>query len=369
VRRELERLEVPGEHEARERAWTLVQAAYAGREPQPHERTFVRPFAVAAALAALAAAALSPPGRAVLDHVRVAIGVERSDQAILQLPTRGRLLVNATTGPWIVGENGSRRSLGPYDQASWSPQGLYVVASRGRELFALTPRGGVRWAHSLPGLVDFPRWAPSGFRIAYFSGGSLRVIAGDGEDDRMIAQRPHRVGASWRPGAGHVLAYASRPGEVTVVNVDTRRRLWKVSAPRTIHQLAWAPDGSRLLVLFEGGYSLRGRGGEAIDRGTFRRGVPQTAAFAPRGHRFALVVGLPGRAEVRVGNRLVFAGAGAFNDVEWSPDGRWIIVSWGTANQWVFVRSAGVRRIAAISNVSQQFNAPVMPALGGWCCS
>ena len=368
MRRELERIEIPGEHDARERAWALVHAAWSEREPQSRPQPFLRPLLAGAALVAVLAAAISPPGRAVIEDVRKAIGVERADDAILELPAGGRLLVNATTGPWIVGANGSRRSLGAYDQASWSPRGLFVVASRGRELVALTPRGDVRWEHSLPALVDFPRWSPSGFRISYFAGGTLRVIAGDGEDDRLIARSPHRIGTSWRPGARHVLAYAAARRTIAVVDVDSRRRLWTGRVSGTIHELSWAPDGSRLLVLHDGGYALFGASGDVLGRRTSMRGVPQTAAFAPRGHRFALVIGLRGRSEVRVGGRLVFSGAGAFNGVEWSPDGQWILVSWGTANQWVFVRSAGVRRIAAISNVSDQFHSPTMPALGGWCC-
>src|SRR5918994_2445386 len=95
VRRELERLEVPGEHEARERAWALVQAAYSEREPGPPRRLTPRPILVAAAVAALVAAALSPAGRAVLDGVREAVGVESASESLFEVPSGGRLLVTA----------------------------------------------------------------------------------------------------------------------------------------------------------------------------------------------------------------------------------------------------------------------------------
>ena len=302
------------------------------------------------------------------DGRREAIGVEDADESLLSLPTRGALIVNATSGPWIVRGDGTRRLLGPYDQASWSPRGLFVVVSRGHELTALTPLGKERWTHPAHGLVNAARWAPSGFRIAYQVGSTLRVIAGDSTGDRLLARNVLQIAPAWRPGPAHVLAYAKRDRRLVVADVDTRRRLWTARLPAQPHQVLWAPDGSRLLVLAEKTYVIYASDGRVVARRTFRTGAPQLAVFAPRGHRFALVVGLPGRSELRVGSRIVFRGAGAFNDAEWSPDGRWLLVSWGTANQWVFIRSAGVRRIAAVSNVARQFRSENVPALGGWCC-
>jgi hypothetical protein len=368
MRRELERIEIPGEHDARTRAWETVQSAYAEREPVPPARPFVRPLLVAAAAACLVAAALTPPGRAVVERVREAVGVEGAEQAILSLPTSGRILVNADSGPWIVAADGSRRFLGRYDQATWSPRGLYVGVTRGRELLALTPRGDKRWAHARPGLVELPRWSPSGFRIAYFEGSSFRVIAGDGTGDRLLVRRAPRLAPAWRPVQRHVLAVPVAPAVVAVFDVDGRRRLWTARIAGRLHELSWSADGSRLLALHEGGYTLLTASGRVLARRDLGGAIAQTAAFAPTGRQFALIVGRPGRSEVRVGNRLVFTGAGAFNALEWSPDGRWLLVSWGTADQWVFIRSAGVRRIAAVSNVARQFESEHAPDLAGWCC-
>jgi outer membrane protein assembly factor BamB len=367
LRRELERLDVPGEHEARERAWSLVQGAYAEREPQPRGPSFLRPVLVAAALAAIVAAALSAPGRAVLESVREVIGVEGAEPSLLALPADGRVIVHSTTGPWIVASNGTRRMLGPYDQASWSPRGLYIVATRGRELVALTPRGDVRWRRAATGLVDLPRWAPSGFRIAYHSGGGLRVVAGDGTADRLVSASVDHIGTAWRPGTAHVLAYADR-GAIVVADVDSGRRLWRRQAAAPPHLLLWSPDGTRLLVLAERTILVFRRDGTLLARDA-PNWAPQTAAFAPRGHAFAVVAGLPGRSEVRIGGRVVFSGTGAFNGVDWSPDGRWLLVGWGSADQWVFVRTAGEPSIRAVANVSEQFQTAVFPSVGGWCCS
>ena len=35
MRKDLERIEIPGEHEARERSWAVVRSAFAEREPHP----------------------------------------------------------------------------------------------------------------------------------------------------------------------------------------------------------------------------------------------------------------------------------------------------------------------------------------------
>ena len=70
---------------------------------------------------------------------------EDAKPALRSLPAAGELLVESAQGPWIVREDGSKRLLGDYDEAAWSPHGLYVVAADGRELAALEPDGDVRW--------------------------------------------------------------------------------------------------------------------------------------------------------------------------------------------------------------------------------
>jgi hypothetical protein len=60
----------------------------------------------------------------------------------------------------------------------------------------------------------------------------------------------------------------------------------------------------------------------------------------------------------------LFAGTGAFTGVAWSADGRWLLVPWRDADQWVFLRVAGARRIRAVSNVSRQFGG--FPRIATW---
>jgi hypothetical protein len=143
VRRELERIEVPGEHEARERAWGVVAAAFAEREPAPRRRSWKLVAAVALALVALAGV-LSSPGRAVLDGIREAVGVESTPP--LTLPAEGKLLVVSSErgGVWIVRRDGSRRRLGAYEDSRWSPFGRYVVATTRSRLVTLDNDGRER---------------------------------------------------------------------------------------------------------------------------------------------------------------------------------------------------------------------------------
>jgi hypothetical protein len=220
VRRELERIEIPGEQEARERSWGLVAAAFAEREPQSRRRSWKPAVAVAIALVALAGL-LSPPGRAVLDELREVVGVEESAPALFSLPAPGRLLVTADSGVWVVEQDGSKRLLGDYREASWSPFGTYVVAAGANELVALTPDGKVRWSLARPD-VRLPRWGGTrtDTRIAYFSEGDLRVVAGDGKGDRLLDDAAALQAPRWRPGAGHRLAYRTHTG-VKIMEVDT----------------------------------------------------------------------------------------------------------------------------------------------------
>ena len=94
---------------------------------------------------------------------------------------------------------GRKRRLGDYEEASWSPRGLFVVAASDRRVVALEPDGDVRWTVTRPRPVADARWAPSGFRIAYREGNTLRVVVGDGTNDHLLARAPPRRPARLAP--------------------------------------------------------------------------------------------------------------------------------------------------------------------------
>jgi hypothetical protein len=303
---------------AEERAWQVVRAAFAERAPSPRERKVWRPVVVLAAVAVVAGAVASPPGQAVLDSIREAVGIERAQPALFSLPAPGRLLVESADGVWVVQADGSKRRLGDWREASWSPYGRFVVVARANELAAVEPDGDVRWSLARP-TVRFPRWAGDRIdtRIAYLSGTSLRIVAGDGTGDRLLQRNVAAVPPAWLPGKGFRLAYTDRAGRTVVVDADTGRVLRESVVP--------AP----------------------------------TAAVQKRG----------AASEVVAGGRVVFRGTGEFRDVARSPDGRWLLVTWPTADQWVFVRTAGRRKIEAVSGITRQFGGGRFPSIAGWCCA
>lgn len=374
LRKLLVELRAPDEERARERSWRIVHAAFAERHPLGRRRSMLRPAAALVTLAAVGAALASPPGRAVLDSVRKAVGVEHSKAALFSLPTRGRVLATSMTGSWVVAPDGATRLLGPFDDASWSPFGRFVVASRANELVALTPDGTIRWKLARPD-VRFPRWGGTrtDTRIAYLTGGRLHVVAGDGTGDidagRLPAAAP--VAPAWQPGAAHVLAYATARGRVSVYDPDRGMLLWRSAPYPHPRELLWTPDGKRLLLVTRDRLVLF-----AADRSTpvavrFVQGVID-AAFAPDGGRVALLrrdeLLLLGADRLRGRPERAFAGAGPFDAVAWSPDGRWLLVAWPEADQWVFVGATGRHRLEAVSNISRQFEGG-FPALEGWCCA
>jgi hypothetical protein len=347
--------QVPLDRAAEERAWAVVRAAYARHEPvRPHPKT--RPLAAAAAAALVAAAALSPPGRAVVDAVRRSIGIEHAAPALFRLPSPGRLLVSGAGGTWVVAPDGSKRRLNDAPEAAWSPHRLYVITAGRDQLTAVDPGSGtVHWTLARP-RVSLPRWGGSraDTRVAYLSGETLRVVAGDGTGDRPLGAAA-RVAPAWRPET-HVLAYAPRVGGVLVVNVDSGavvagHRLR--GAPRA---LAWSPDGRRLavatptqLIVYSGG-----------SRQVLTLPGIRALAFARDG-RLALLRG--GKVQVLGGEGLqtAFTVQGPLAGLAWSPDGRFILTTLPAADQWVFV---GPLRLQAVSRIAHQFGGSV--ALDGW---
>jgi hypothetical protein len=362
--------ETPIPEGAQERAWRVVSAAFEERLPAPRPRHVWPVVAVAAAVVAAAAAA-SPPGRAVLGSVRHAIAGERNAApALYALPAPGRLLVESTRGPWVVEADGSKRLLGGYREASWSPHGLYVAAARANELLAVDPKGEVRWSLARPS-IRFPRWAGSrtDTRIAYLTGSRLHVVGGDGRGDVDACGEPAAapVAPAWRPGGGFVLAFATTRGRIMVLDAATCSARWATPPGPAVTQLEWSPDRTRLLALGSGTLRLYSAAGRLLERRIVHGAT--VAAFAPRGHALALVRRTVDGSELLVGRRRVFAGAGAFSDVAWSPDGRWLLLAWPSANQWLFIRSAGVRRIVAVSNIRRQYGSTSFPHIAGWCCA
>lgn len=349
-------LQAPDETRAQARTWAVVAAAFAEREPvRPGRRMPVRPLVALAVVGALTGVAFTSAGHAVLTSVRKAVGIEHAQRALYSLPTHGRLLV----GPWVVNADGSTRRLGAYDETSWSPFGRFVVATRGDTLYALTPDGTVRWTLGRPA-VRLPRWSGTRVdtRIAYFSGRRLRVVAGNGTNDREVGPAPGdaSVAPAWRPGgAPFTLAYVDVRGRVWVFQPDTGRLLFRTHGGPAPLKLAWSGDGAHLLVVRRHAvdvYDVHGRTA-AHARGDF-----VDAAFV--GGRIAVLR----PHELTLGSRLLFRTTGTLRQVVPSPDGRWVLVTWPEADQWLFIGTTGRHRVTAVANIAEQLGGGF--AVAGW---
>jgi WD40 repeat protein len=388
---------IPDDEAAEQRAWRVLRAAFEERDREPAptapRRRARLGLAVAAAIVLAAALALTPAGAKVGDLISDVVdpGRERAEPVLTELPTGGRLLVESARGPWIVQPDGSKRLLGEYDQAAWSPSGLFVAVTRDRELIAVVgdasrvgePAGTVRWSVAEPRRVSDPVWTgPSvSSRIAYLSGDSLRVVAGDGTEDRRLDDRVADAPPTWKPGRRHLLTYVDRDGRVRLVDADSGRELWASGRFATdVESLSWSLDGKRLLVLTSSFYSVLDDRGRSIAKGP-TGGAADVAAFSPQGP-IALIrrsgsKTAAGRSELvlidELGDeRRLFAGPGRFDDLAWSPDGRWLLLSWRDADQWLFIRPSD-ERVVAVSNISRQFDpgatgTSAFPRVSGWCC-
>jgi dipeptidyl aminopeptidase/acylaminoacyl peptidase len=381
----------PGEQAAEERGWRVLRPAFDERTPASRRSRGRRALIAVGAALAVTAVALTPAGADVADWIRDAVDPGRRDArpALVSLPAPGRLLVNSQQGPWIVEPDGSRRLVGAFDDASWSPGGLFVVATRGREVVAVEPRGRPRWALARPAPVSRARWSPDGFRIAYLSGRDLRVVAGDGTGDSAVAADVAIVAPAWRPGARHLLAFADGGGRVRVVDTDSRKPAWHSAKAPAPTQLAWSSDGRLLLALSPARLTLFDSGGRVLSELDMSPGtLADGAAFRPTSDGFALashtVKGDRSRlALVRLGKgatveRVLLSGVGRFAALAWSPDGQWLLATWPSADQWVFIlpgehRRGGIEKLHAVANISRQFSPGTsrparFPGLGGWCC-
>ena len=393
LRRSLLAIAPPDELGAQRRSWQLARAAFDEREPTPWPQRHARLLIAAAAGIAILAAVLSPPGRAVIGDVREAIGtetkvagVQQSRPALFSLPAAGRVLVTAPRGAWIVEADGSKRRLGDYDEASWSPRGLHAVVSTRSQLVAVRPNGEELWTLARPRIHD-ARWSPSGFRIAYLSGANLRVVAGDKTGDRRL-DGATAVAPAWRPVERHVLAYVNADGVLTVRDTDTDETLWTARLRVTPAHVEWSADGRRLFAAVplsstRFAVTVYDEAGRRLDSRPLP-GAFQDAAFAPDDHRIALIhrqraeSGEASELLVLDGDRLrrqdrVFNGRGRFSDVAWSPGGRWLLLGWQSADQWLFIRSTAVEKIKAVSSLAQQFDpggtgVGPFPRIEGWCC-
>jgi hypothetical protein len=388
LRSELREHAAPGELAAGRRSWAVVEAALVERAPvaRRRRRPLLRLALVTALLAAGLAAALTSAGAEVGEWIeeRIGLGPEETQPTLRGFPGSGRLLAVSDSGAWVVNPGGGMRRLGAYSEVGWSPNGLFVVGTRGHRITAVEPDGEPRWSLARPGRLSDPAWSPGdGFRVAYLErtarGRSLRVLDGSGRLDHHVATGVARVRPAWRPGRGYVVTFAAAgaPALLTV-DADSGRRLWSARTGAAPLELSWTRDGRRLVALLPRELRVYGRDGRLLAERRLPAGSRAlTMAVHPGGGRAAVALtrskvssvlsfrlrGAAGR------QRELFTGSGTFSDLAWSPGGQRLLVGWPEANQWLLV---GARRPRAFAGVSRQLDPAAsgagFPRLAGWCC-
>jgi hypothetical protein len=390
----LREVPIPTPEDAEARGRRVVEAAFAERQrPRSEGGRPLQSTALALSLATLIAALLlSPAGAAVRSWVDdvLTTATPRPEPTLGGIPGGGRLLVQSAGGPWVVQPDGSRRLLGDYEEATWSPRGLFVAVAEGRTLSAVEPDGTPHWSFTAPGRVSDPRWAPFGTRIAYRSGGALRVIAGDGTGDRTLASRTAPIAPSWSAFGDPTLAYVSATGELRIVNTESQTEVAAAPALPRISEIEWGAGGKAILEASRRALRLREVRPRKLPprpsiQVTHPLPVPAgatvvAAALAPqrktvgavftrrRDHGTRSSVVLYGRG---MGPRNVLTVPGSLGEIAWSPDGRRLLVAWPAVDQWLFL-SADKGRGRAVANISRAFApgkaATSFPRLEGWCC-
>lgn len=388
---------VPGADDAERRGLRMVEEAYAQRRPV--RRPAPPRLAIALAIATLLAATiLSPAGAAVRNWVGDALSTAapNAEPALTRIPGGGRLLVQSPAGPWVVRPNGSRRLLGSYAAATWSPHGLFVAAAAGHTLSAVEPDGTPRWSLSAAASIRDPAWSPSGFRIAYRAGHRLRVVAADGTGDRLVDPAVAPVPAAWFPPGLHLLAYVDAGERLRIADTDTAQPMAAAPAAPGAAALSWAPDGSALAETTPSAVWMRDvrirKLPNSLKLGPARRlRLPagarvRSASFSPTSKTIAVLFGIRSRAGAPRSVVLLvdphdgsstqlISLPGRLGSLTWSPDSRRLLVSWPEADQWLFLPTdrAGRARGSAIGAVSNAFapgnRAAAFPHVAGWCCA
>jgi hypothetical protein len=372
--------------DSEQRAWHAVRSAYQPG-PTPGLRWSARRLVVAVASIAIAAllaiGAVTGPRHAVAHWLRDAFGLNARPHTVRGLnglPGGGQLLIETAHGPWLVHADGTRRRLGAYTGAAWSPHSLYVLAWRGARLAALNLVGVPQWELTAPEMISAARWSPDGYRIAFLTGAALRVVAADSSGEHTLNNAVAPVPPAWQPqtGSAHRLTFVTNAGAVEQIDADTDARIWSVHPRQPARRLLWSPGGDLLLVLGAHELSEYTAAGRLLTRVTPSDATIDSAVFTSA-RQFALVIrptaGRPDTIELLNAGRspvakILYTGLERLSDLNASPNRKWLLAASPSADEWIFIRIGSPARLLATTNITTAFQprtgTATFPQLAGW---
>lgn len=256
------------------------------------------------------------------------------------------------SGRWIAFEQGESRSyvvratggkpirIAPRFETSspiWSPDGsrLALVAQRAETQDLIVARAGSWKARRLVrNVISPPSWSPDSRFIAFtrVTGGVRAVDVVTGREQPLIRTRPPAEQVAWSPDGRRLVFTYSSPAygiyEIYIADLETgrQRRL-----AQGMVEPAWSPDGARIAA--KAGpyiYVLNGDGGRRVrvGRDDYDETPKHPPVWSPDGRRLVIANGevyavwATGRGRVRVTHessrfRLPFQ-----DEATWSPDGK-----------------------------------------------
>jgi hypothetical protein len=227
-----------------------------------------RSWALLVVAAAVAAVAVGAGALAATGKLHVALGTRAHRATVptrLSVPagTHG-IAVVAGGKLWLATRRGLRIEAMPVSAAELSPRALYAAVGLGSSLAALAPGQRRAWTHEAGGRVVAAAWSPDGLKIAYVvhrrRGNELRLIEGDGDNDRLLDRHVAPAKPSWR-GDALAVAYVRPMGRAAVFDLTngSRRTFDTRGCGGPTQVVAYAPVRPRLAVAGASGVALVGR--------------------------------------------------------------------------------------------------------------
>ena len=226
-------------------------------------------LALALAIAALATAGLALAGTGRLE---VRFGPQAAERPQPPSPPPGRLAVPADLDGvalvagsrlWMGTRAGFRIEGLAVSAAELSPNARFLAVGLGDALVAMAPDGRRVWTHPAGGTVVAAAWSPNPLptSIVYVvrrgEGHELRLIEGNGRNDRLLDADAGPARPSWRSDLLAV-AYAGGDGRARVHDFHSGRTLVPAACAGRVRALAFAPSGARLAFVGGPGGALLG---------------------------------------------------------------------------------------------------------------